>query len=71
MSRHTAARVKAENSEISQMKRDPEDVRGAISVGLSLYEEGKYQEALEVFERGLDLPGTGLKRFRFCYQSHK
>lgn len=44
--------------------REPEDVRGAIAIGLGLYEEGKYQEALDVFEKGLKLPGTGVKRYR-------
>jgi hypothetical protein len=52
-------------TEIDSEVREPEDARGAISVGLSLYEEGKYAEALEVFEKGLDLPGTGMKRFRY------
>ena len=46
--------------------RDPEDVRGAIAVGLQLYEDKNYQEALKVFEKALNLPGTGLKRFRYC-----
>ena len=60
---HTA-RASSSNSEISEDRRDPEDVRGAIAIGLGLYEQGKYQEALEIFEKGLELPGSGMKRFR-------
>lgn len=57
-------RASSSESEVSESRRDPEDVRGAIAIGLGLYEQGKYQEALEVFEKGLELPGTGMKRYR-------
>ena len=53
------------NTETESSVRGPEDARGAISIGLGLYEEGKYKEALDVFEKGLELPGTGMKRFRY------
>lgn len=43
---------------------EPEDARGAIAVGLKLYNAGKHQEALDVFVKALELPGTGIKRFR-------
>jgi len=29
-----------------------------------VYAEGRYEDALGIFERALDLPGTGMKRFR-------
>lgn len=54
----------ASESDSTLDRREPEDVRGAIAIGLSLYESGNYQEALEVFEKGLELPGSGMKRFR-------
>lgn len=62
--RRSAIKSAAGEVGLSQSGREPEDVRGAISVGLSLYEEGKYQEALSIFERALKLPGTGQKRYR-------
>lgn len=43
---------------------DFEDARGAIAVGLSLYKDAKYEEAMKMFEKALTLPGTGTKRFR-------
>ena len=49
---------------VSTATMEPEDVRGAIAVGLELYEAGKYPESLEVFEKALKLPGTGMKRYR-------
>jgi len=60
----TITRAASSDTEIGGAVREPEDARGAISIGLGLYEEGKYKEALEVFEKGLELPGTGMKRFR-------
>ena len=62
-----AAQLRAassESSELSLSQREPEDVRGAIAIGLSLYEDGNYQEALNIFEKALNLPGTGVKRYR-------
>lgn len=43
---------------------EPSDARGAISVGLSLTDAGDYVTALPYFEQALELPGTGLKRYR-------
>jgi hypothetical protein len=43
---------------------EPEDARGAIALGLKLYNAGKHQAALDLFAKALELPGTGLKRFR-------
>jgi len=43
---------------------EPSDARGAISIGLSLTDAGDYATALPYFEQALELPGTGLKRFR-------
>ena len=64
-----AAQLRAassESSELSLPQREPEDVRGAIAIGLSLYEDGNYQEALNIFEKALNLPGTGVKRYRLA-----
>ena len=43
---------------------EPEDARGAISMGLKLHDGGRYEEALQMFQRAVELPGTGLKRYR-------
>lgn len=43
---------------------EPVDARGAIATGLKLTEEGAWSQGLVYFERALELPGTGLKRFR-------
>ena len=43
---------------------EPVDARGAIATGLKLTEQGEWTKGLEYFERALELPGTGLKRFR-------
>lgn len=45
---------------------EPDSVKGAISIGLQLFNEGNYDSAINAFERALDgsLPGSGLKRFR-------
>jgi len=43
---------------------DPDDARGAIALGLKLTEAGQWEAAQGYFERALELPGTGVKRFR-------
>ena len=43
---------------------EPDDARAAIAVGLSLTEKKEWQQAQAYFERALELPGTGVKRFR-------
>lgn len=43
---------------------DPEDARGAIAIGLKYSNAGNWAQAQEYFERALELPGTGLKRWR-------
>jgi len=43
---------------------EPTTAREAIDLGLVLCKQDKWQDALAVFEKGLNLPGTGLKRFR-------
>ncbi|CAG9461246.1 unnamed protein product [Pedinophyceae sp. YPF-701] len=40
------------------------DARSAIAVGIQVYAEGRYEDALEIFEAALSKPGTGVKRFR-------
>lgn len=39
---------------------DPEDARGAIALGLKLFESGDYESALQLFDKSLGLPGTGM-----------
>lgn len=60
-----AALVKAltEESELTEVP-EPEDARGAIAVGLKLYNAGQHSAALDIFVKALELPGTGLKRYR-------
>eukprot|EP00879_Flechtneria_rotunda_P005773 GHRR01006074.1.p1 GENE.GHRR01006074.1~~GHRR01006074.1.p1 ORF type:complete len:220 (+),score=31.96 GHRR01006074.1:184-843(+) len=43
---------------------EPETAREAIDLGLVLCKQQKWSRALQVFENGLTLPGTGVKRFR-------
>ncbi|KAI7843557.1 hypothetical protein COHA_002799 [Chlorella ohadii] len=43
---------------------DPEDAKGAIAIGLKFSDAGNWAQAQEYFERALELPGTGLKRWR-------
>ena len=41
-----------------------DNARSAIAVGLRLTEAGRWEEAETYFQRALELPGTGIKRFR-------
>lgn len=43
---------------------EPEDARGAIAIGIKLTESKQWETAQQYFERALELPGTGIKRFR-------
>ena len=43
---------------------DPEDARGSIAIGLKYSAAGQWEQAQQYFERALELPGTGLKRWR-------
>ena len=45
-------------------QQEPEDARTAIAQGLRLHEAGQYNDALGMFQKALELPGTGIKRFR-------
>ena len=40
-----------------------------MQVGLEQYNAGSYEKALEIFQKAMDLPGTGIKQFR--YRHHK
>ena len=61
--RRLLARALTEETELTEVP-EPEDARGAIALGLKLYNAGKHQAALDLFAKALELPGTGLKRFR-------
>jgi hypothetical protein len=43
---------------------DVETAKEAIDAGLALFQQGRYADALVLFERAPTLPGTGTKRFR-------
>ncbi|GFH25982.1 uncharacterized protein HaLaN_24044 [Haematococcus lacustris] len=43
---------------------EPETTQDALDAGLRLTADGRWSDALELFERALTLPGTGIKRFR-------
>ncbi|EFN54485.1 hypothetical protein CHLNCDRAFT_135153 [Chlorella variabilis] len=43
---------------------EPEDARSSIAVGLKFSNAGQWAKAQEYFEKALELPGTGLKRWR-------
>jgi hypothetical protein len=43
---------------------EPDDAKAAIAMGIKLCEEQRYEEAGTFFERALELPGSGVKRFR-------
>lgn len=43
---------------------EPEDARGAITLGLKFSDAGQYEQALQLFLKALKLPGTGIKQFR-------
>ena len=43
---------------------EPDTARAAIALGLKLTEAKKWEDAQTYFEKALELPGTGLKRFR-------
>ena len=51
-------------SPVAPRDQEPEDARAAIALGLRLHEAGQYNKALGVFQKALELPGTGIKRFR-------
>ena len=44
--------------------QEPDDARTAIALGLRLHKAGQYNDALGMFQKALELPGTGIKRFR-------
>ena len=35
-------------------------------MGLEQYNAGSYETALGIFEKAINLPGTGIKQFRCC-----
>lgn len=57
-------RCRAADELLAASAVDPEDARGAIAIGLKFSNAGNWAQAQEYFERALELPGTGLKRWR-------
>ena len=43
---------------------NPDTARAAIAIGLKLTEAKRWEEAETYFQKALELPGTGIKRFR-------
>ncbi|KAG2484031.1 hypothetical protein HYH03_017121 [Edaphochlamys debaryana] len=43
---------------------EPETAKEAIELGNNLAKQGRWQDALAIYEKALTLPGTGLKRYR-------
>ena len=58
-----AAEAEALSSAV-ESELPPESAAEAINIGLRLYKDGQYQEALAAFTGALDLPGTGPIRSR-------
>ena len=52
------------SSEPEATLSDCETSREAIAKGQELFAAGKYEQAQSFFEQALELPGTGVKRFR-------
>lgn len=46
---------------------EPQLAGAAIEAGLRAYSGGDTQGALQLFQRSLQLPGTGLKRYRWRF----
>jgi tetratricopeptide (TPR) repeat protein len=59
-------KVRAENLPDKDVIKygEPNDARSAIAIGLTLTDAKEWEEAQKYFERALELPGTGIKRFR-------
>jgi len=62
----SVGRVRASDGDLDELAElpTPDTCRGAIALGLKLTEAGQWERAQEYFERALELPGTGVKRFR-------
>lgn len=46
------------------MEAEFETAREAIDEGLKLFHSGAFEESINVFKASLDLPGTGVRRFK-------
>lgn len=53
------AAASSDVSGVQEPMPQPEDARGAIAVGLRIFERGDNAGALEMFNKALSLPGTG------------
>lgn len=62
--RQLAVRAAGDFVPTEAARADPEDAKGAIAIGLKFSDAGNWAQAQEYFERALELPGTGLKRWR-------
>ena len=54
----------AESGSGGSKSEGPQLAADAISAGLKQYHAGDPEAALDLFQKALELPGTGLKRFR-------
>lgn len=49
--------------------KEPQLAADAIAAGLKAYQSGDHEDALDLFQRAINLPGTGLKRYRWALQT--
>lgn len=60
----TAAESPQSSGSSRSSSGEPQLAADAISAGLKAYQSGDHGGALDMFQRALTLPGTGLKRYR-------
>ncbi|KAK9798892.1 hypothetical protein WJX73_002132 [Symbiochloris irregularis] len=62
----TAVSEGRSESNLKALIADCDSSREAIAAGQKVFADGNYEDAIELFEKGMDgsLPGTGTKRFR-------
>lgn len=47
-------------------QEEPQKAAGAIALGLKAYQKEEYGEAIHLFKKALELPGTGIKQYRYA-----
>lgn len=62
--RDWSSAVSDRSSDTTAADDEPLLAGAAIEQGLQVYKDGDTERALQLFQRSLTLPGTGMKRFR-------